>query len=525
MSATGAKFKYEFFNYKGLSEETIDTDKTYFDMFKDLEEGLQKDIYAFNEEEFAQALSRIKSSSTLEVVTSVLRQYLEYAFKQKKIIEQPDLKAIIENNGLHLKIKNMEMYQGYIVGREELYHIVNNIIYNKRDAAIFVLLYEGLSNEEVQNLKINQVDFINRSISINSKVYKNIDKRTMQVVWDAIKETKYMDSNGKSAAKAPFTLLSDEGGFVIKVGTRSYVNRTYQVITAPIRSMQKKIGKLTITATRIRNSGMFDYIRTLENNYGRSLAKEEYRLVLSKYGYENDKEYILNNYIHKTQKYYNDFLNIFRPSDEDMKLFEQQHDKEEEIKENAKKFGKKTKKTNISKEKKRSQKADKNTWVDDNEKVGKKGETIVLKYLSETYGSSNVIDMNDKDDFDGYDILLMTKTITERIEVKTTRNMSSPIHISTNQLKVANKYKTEFCIYIVYNPYLKKDEELTEVAIKKSKIYKIENPIDFFEIDLKFLQKPILFKNCIFELEKFKLSIAKECIDRIEPLVFKENSV
>ena len=516
------EFKNRYFSEKVEKDSTFNTQIYIFQFFEDDERDLGKDLYLFTELEMVKVLRKVKSSTTLNTICSVLTKYFDFARECDKLSEVLGLKAIIDKYEIKKNIINVEMFHSYIINRKELYDITYNKIYNKRDSAIFILLYEGLLRDEILNLEYTQVDWENNSIQLANRRIENIPAQSMYILRKAWEDTEYFDNNGNSSGKNPLNHYVEDK-YLIKAIDRNSTKRTFQLINRPLRVLQFYINKYKISCHRVNLSGMFDNFRALQAN-GINLDAEHLRPILNNYGYLNDNRGNFNSYLSNNKSKYRNFITINPPTEDELELYREQKNSElnmgliKSLVEDDKEEN-----TDFTEDKiANNEQTTGNTWVDDNESIGYQGQLIVKMYLANEYGEQYVKEMNMKDDFDGYDLLLKYNDITEQIEVKTSRNLSAPIHISINQLQVAKVSQDEYFLYIVYNPYLKSGIEPEDEVIKKTKIYKIQNPINFFGINMEVLEKHFFFKNCDFIMEKFKLFIDNEVFKENKPLTFKK---
>ncbi|MFD2370613.1 DUF3883 domain-containing protein [Brevibacillus sp. GCM10020057] len=142
-------------------------------------------------------------------------------------------------------------------------------------------------------------------------------------------------------------------------------------------------------------------------------------------------------------------------------------------------------------------------WWKVAEEFGKEGEATVLNYLSKQYNSVEKVK-----DAEGYDFKVVDlANVTLRIEVKTVQSFDSAVYITRNELNKANQYKSSYYIYLLV---VNRNEKYADLFI-------VQNPIDFFEINMVFVNevfknKYINFENKAFRIEFNKSFFASETV-------------
>jgi Domain of unknown function (DUF3883) len=132
-----------------------------------------------------------------------------------------------------------------------------------------------------------------------------------------------------------------------------------------------------------------------------------------------------------------------------------------------------------------------NEWWKVAEKYGKEGEATVLNYLSKNYHSVEKVA-----DAEGYDFKVVDlSNSTLRIEVKTVQSFNSAVFITRNELNKANQYKSSYYIYLL----------VVNRSGKYADLFIVQNPIDFFEINMGFVNGMFTNKHINFESKVFRM--------------------
>lgn len=119
------------------------------------------------------------------------------------------------------------------------------------------------------------------------------------------------------------------------------------------------------------------------------------------------------------------------------------------------------------------EKIDVSEWVKENQSLGISGEEIVKKFLEKNYNAV----VTKMDDFFGYDLWVKIEDDEFAVEVKTTEEHIETFFLTITELLKAKKLGDIYNIYRV---------------VKNNDVYKvyiINNPIKFFDIDMNVLEK------------------------------------
>ncbi|WP_039230510.1 tyrosine-type recombinase/integrase [Clostridium haemolyticum] len=208
--------KNRFIDYFYDNEQTKESIKRTFYLTNCyMESDLDKDVYDFNKYEIENLLKSFKATSegSLGVRLAHLKKYIDFCISMGIRANAINFCDSITNLKDYV-VRNMDKYK-YIT-REQLYNICETIP-SAQTAIIFILAFEGIVGKdkcEMRNLKIEDVDFENRTITVRAydevnprtgeivykpeRVLKNVDSRTLQYIQDAINETVMVLPENKS---------------------------------------------------------------------------------------------------------------------------------------------------------------------------------------------------------------------------------------------------------------------------------------------------------------------------------------
>ena len=200
-----------------------------------LEQQYNKDLYNFTEDELFLLLNKIRPLTVTASRTfgRIVTKYIDWA-------NNKGYRTTDNNNPLRVE---QSYFNQFVPKNNRIYLHKDDIeaitttqaTKNNQDAVLIQLLFEGVQGfeaSEIINLKIDDVDFNNNTITVyNRKESENITigKRTIQVsdtalmlIEDAWKEEIYIKKNGevaeaKNTGKIPLP-TSDETRYILKTG-------------------------------------------------------------------------------------------------------------------------------------------------------------------------------------------------------------------------------------------------------------------------------------------------------------------
>lgn len=323
-----------FDKYKGLKDsfikETTDNQNSQyllinvFESCYDTEFELDKDVSEFTYEELGLLWGnmRARSVNTLISRKSVLNNYCEYAIKKgysktkinflEKMYKPKDLEKYVDQNWKENKI----------IDRETLYEIVT-LCQNAQDAAIFMLLFEGVWGEDLEELRmlrLRDVDDKNNRLLLRStdgetgnvkERVVDVSEKCIDIVLEAGSETIYKNLNGKphpSAKLKDFSLTDTE--YVLKNTVRANSVETTIVTSATIRQRLDRIKNIIeykyLNPTNIRLSGMVEFAKEymkLKEIEVDQLTSDDYAFIWNRFGGKEAENKHHNKHILKRRIY------------------------------------------------------------------------------------------------------------------------------------------------------------------------------------------------------------------------------
>lgn len=155
------------------------------------------------------------------------------------------------------------------------------------------------------------------------------------------------------------------------------------------------------------------------------------------------------------------------------------------------------------------EKIDVSEWVKDNQNLGISGEEIIKKFLERKY---NAI-VTKMEDFAGYDLWVKMENGEFAVEVKTTEEHIDTFFLTITEILKAKKMGDIYNIYRV---------------VKQGcdyKIYIINNPVEFLDIDVERLNKG--YKNDFMQiyLNDFKIVLNESVLNNVPSFEIREQDL
>lgn len=271
------------------------TQKTIYHVFlktKEIEEILDKDLYNFSKNELENTLGSFRAKSVLSLKSkhSFIVKYIEFCIDNNLLqtgINLAKTITVLENF-----VDKRAMEEKYIT-EEELYGIVDEFCENAQDAVCFMLLWEGVKGEELyelRSLKVNDVDFNNRKITVtNEKGDKRtitVSNKTTAIIKEALGQKEYIKTNYDEVdlvSKTRKIIITD---YVVRGSANSKDEiLKYITIWQRINKIAKIYGNPYLTANNIYWSGIINMAKKIKGEKGK-LTKEDYNKIAQKYGVE-----------------------------------------------------------------------------------------------------------------------------------------------------------------------------------------------------------------------------------------------
>jgi integrase len=260
---------------------------------------LHKDLYDFTSDEILDLFAwyGAKSQNSTSSILTTITQYHRWAMANGYTNNNIDITKMISKTSLIGTIDKGAIEEQYIKDRDELYRLTKFCI-NAQDAAPICLLYEGVAgktHEELVNLKKKDCDFENNKLILTKNDGSQreiiVDRRTMEIVKEAIQQKIYYKSNNMAEVRAR-TLNLKDSEYVIRPGNFDLVlSKEGQITPQIINQRLKKISQL-YNARKLRflrpktilMSGLFEYIGKIEEKKNDQLSCSDFMKANKEYG-------------------------------------------------------------------------------------------------------------------------------------------------------------------------------------------------------------------------------------------------
>jgi integrase len=275
-----------------------------------IENDLDKDIFEFNNFEFADLLRSYRATTlrSLNTTLTILRRYVEWAVSEGHCDGIILVTKMFKKEDLAQYLNKADKF----ITWDELNRLVDTFIqkyndnYNYQDIVLLYLVYEGLrgnNNCELTNLKVEDVDFEKKIIYVkdeNGNVLREINAhpRTIEMIERAIDEDHYSKlPRGKETKLKESTLASGyelvKNQYVLRqpvkedkekvVGHAEHEPVTWFTINSRIKRLAVRMNKLYMTTVSIHQSGMLNKVDEIEESKG-ELTTEDYKSVAKQFG-------------------------------------------------------------------------------------------------------------------------------------------------------------------------------------------------------------------------------------------------
>jgi hypothetical protein len=294
------------------NEQSRTTIAYLFFKSKEIEEIYEKDLYEFDIEEIKNVLHNTNPLNRMAAKTngSILSNYISWAIS--KGLKRSNLNPLVD--------KSVEWYEQFVdkskkifITRDELKEIEKDLI-NAQDAVIPYLIFEGVLGtgaSELINLKQSDIGENNVLYLEDDKYGKRettVSEDCMRLIRQAIKETEYHKSNGKSQSRNPILNLV-ENEYVIR---SAQTNTEHVTKRADKHLIYRRIATISeffelpyLNAKNIQKSGMIYMAKELYLRDGK-LDKEQYNEIAKKFGVRKQN---INGYEYYNMSLLKEFIN------------------------------------------------------------------------------------------------------------------------------------------------------------------------------------------------------------------------
>jgi integrase len=460
--------KNEFINTRNVSSDSRKRYESNLRTIGEFEYLWEKDLYNFSIDEIQLFLSQKGgTSAAINSWGSLIATYLKWAKG----------KGYSDVNEQLLERMNKEFYDSFATPffftDKDIEDLVKNHCNNLEDKIIILLLFEGLSTEEICLLKYSDIQS------------RNFSEQLIELINKFKDETEFESTHGTRQ------YLSNQQGYIIKkVNTNpneeenSTEGKIYTSLNRIVKGSRNKLkGKLT--PKTLNRSGILYYAMLLYKEEGK-LGNEQYDKIFKRFNIKK----VLNSGILTTP--YFKYRTQYMINEDTIKLYY----------------------FNINLEENQIQS---NPLWKIKEQNGLAGEKVVWRYLEKEHPKCHLYKPADKE---GYDIevykngrLKKEKETIKRVEVKTVQKNGRTIYLTSNELEKAKGYGDEYYIYLVNN------------LIDKYEIYIIQNPINTFNINLDKIESEEKSSFCSINVSSIKLKLNDEFFEINKPVIVRKNDI
>lgn len=300
------KKEYENLRKEFLNELTESNVKIYKMLFKKVkvyEEEINVPFEEFDEQQSKELATRYLDSKTvnsLSTKVSMLRRYMKFIGNNSmQSITRSELRDAVEK---YIGTNDAELKY---ISWNELINVMENKLEYAIDKAVICLLHLGISGfefENIRNLKVDDIDFINNQLIIKDKIYK-FDNYMKEVFEDAKDELGYEFTNAQSNQQIVY--YNQDNPYLIKCRPLPINNNGLNAYSGAgmINKMQKIFKKLDlgITPINVLQNGFAERLAKMEIESNINMIRKDVRVYLKMNG-EHVSEYdvyLLKEYIKK----------------------------------------------------------------------------------------------------------------------------------------------------------------------------------------------------------------------------------
>lgn len=284
-----SNLKMEFIDSQELDDSTKKTIAYEFLKVKATEEKLDKDVYAFNDVEFANALRTMRSSSVLSIrkTLSIFNSYVKWCIvngkrgKYENNINYVDI--FIRTESDFSKFVSNRQLSSKILTKEELDDLINALV-NPSDQVVIQSMYEFIGGQklyELRSLTIDSVDdeactvdLIDMDGSIRTQ---EISRKLVELMKDSHEVKEYIFKNGEMDKNGNISSREFIDSRLILKLTRYLDSEfmTYSAMFGKIRRIREYTGYSHITITSLRETRVIHEIIDVAENMKKIIADKE----------------------------------------------------------------------------------------------------------------------------------------------------------------------------------------------------------------------------------------------------------
>lgn len=293
VNSEGKNLKEEFLEHLEeetmLKESTLKSYRIFIYKASDFEINVvqkQKDLYEFTDPEIETMIRYFQLSRYKSVASciSAINQYLKYAKEKGVIRNRLNITYNPTQEEMNSLLINRIRQKKQFVNRDELYNEICVPLVNWQDRLSYICPFEGLTYDDMINLKKIDVDASNNTLRLKDRILK-VSQQCINFIQSAMQETVYLRSNGNTKSDdwaeielvptnyvfKPTEKILEVGANLpndldeVKVNSQLIYNRLYNT-----RNLDK-IKRPRLNISTLRESGM---IECLNDNKDKLLATE-----------------------------------------------------------------------------------------------------------------------------------------------------------------------------------------------------------------------------------------------------------
>ncbi|MFL0195995.1 protein NO VEIN domain-containing protein [Clostridium sp. WILCCON 0269] len=446
-------------------------------------------FYNLSKNQLEDNFKKLNSSSVISPVFTRLNDYAEWYSKEylNASLESRYFSKLLNKNEIIKHVKLYSDIKKLCKDSFQFYDLLNNTNCNPLEKAIAVLLYIGLNQEDIINLRIDWLDLENGTIRLPNRIFQNISKSFISFINQSLIFDEQQIKKGKLNPL-------DKIYFLKRKRKLNSNPRNTGLITPYITKFRKcnenKAIQYCKNATDISLSGFYNYLMSLEYDDAKCIEPKNivYKKDIFEGKYTEDKlknsistkaTNIKNQYI--AFKKYNNITNNSVFDAAKITMYPK---------------GNIVERNNHSIENKLSKQKIERTEL---------GEKKVKEALVKKYGEDNVYKVKNSEGFD-FQVTYNSQAIMD-IEVKTICNLQDTFCMTINEIE-KNRNKENYYLFLVVLKEGAKEEECIKI---------IKNPFDKLGINVEELiggdNNYFKYNNCIIKAQSFSIKIS--LIDKI----------
>jgi site-specific recombinase XerD len=259
------------------------------------EEEWQDDIFNKTPDQMEDFLDYQETSTAKSgsVMITALRKYVQWAISEGYSRSNFDFSKMIRLKKIKTHVSINAFKTQYITNQDELWNICN-FCANAQDSILFILPYfsiDGVAHKEQTSIQIEDVQDNGININRDGEVkFIEIPERFMVFIRDAVTETTYYKNNDMSEGSKAKSFELAPSNYLLKMANKRGLSTVGEIEKQIINQRIKKIIELfhmrnikRLNPGSILISGLFDYLKNIENQKNTELDRVDYEEALCYY--------------------------------------------------------------------------------------------------------------------------------------------------------------------------------------------------------------------------------------------------